>query len=77
MSFKVGVRIGSGLGSGLGLGSGSLDGLYIVPMKVLTQIEKDVCGGYKRRCAGLTSEGWVLWLRSGSAGALLYEALAY
>lgn len=31
----------------------------------------------KNDSAGLVLEGWGLWLRSGSAGALLYEAMAY
>lgn len=31
----------------------------------------------KNDSAGPVSEGWGLWLRSGSAGALLYKAMAY
>lgn len=36
-----------------------------------------VRGGYKRMNAGSVLEGWGLWLRSGSAGALLYKTVAY
>lgn len=31
----------------------------------------------KNDSAGSVLEGWGLWLRSGSAGALLYKAMAY
>ena len=35
------------------------------------------CRIQKNDSAGSVQEGWGLWLRSGSAGALLYKAMAY
>lgn len=47
----------------------------VVCVKTMTCV--CVFEGYKRISAGSILEGWGLWLRSGSAGALLYKTMAY